>query len=432
MNNPDKIFKDKLFDLETPLGGNVSFEKVIAKRNTHGGATWWKPALLVFATMSAVSLTGFFWLRDVPNSKTNAEMAVSTGKNGGSGNLKNQQPTIAPATPTVSLDSKGNTSNTASTMQTATGANFGHHVNINRSNQNGKQLGQNKNSGAWNTQKQDLQINAQSEVQTVKSDATELHGTHIKMSLGEPYVFSSEIINPALLHELESSNGKFKWPFDVELMMYTGTSQIKDFTGAEGYSIKGVHRTGQYNAIALYSLSHGIQIGAGLGFGQFAGNGEWMNIAYGSKQVVSSRQITIVQPGLPDRTVTVFDTNTVKTTNVTRGNVAYRMDKLSIPLAFRMHFGQGRTLFRVSAQIAPGFVTGKSGDVFNGTEFKSTKSLSGVTLDSRIGAGLYYTLSKRMAIIAEPSLNYQALSAKGWTQYNRFSFGLGFGLVFKP
>jgi hypothetical protein len=54
-------FKEKLYDLETPLGGNVSFEKVMAMRRKKGAPIWWKPAILVVATMSAVTLTGFLW-----------------------------------------------------------------------------------------------------------------------------------------------------------------------------------------------------------------------------------------------------------------------------------------------------------------------------------------------------------------------------------
>lgn len=54
-------FKEKLYDFETPLGGNVSFEKVMAMRRKKGAPIWWKPAILVVATMSAVTLTGFFW-----------------------------------------------------------------------------------------------------------------------------------------------------------------------------------------------------------------------------------------------------------------------------------------------------------------------------------------------------------------------------------
>ena len=59
MTNPDKIFKDKLYDIETPLSGNVSFENVMAMRKTTTPSIWWKPALLVVATLSLVSLTGF-------------------------------------------------------------------------------------------------------------------------------------------------------------------------------------------------------------------------------------------------------------------------------------------------------------------------------------------------------------------------------------
>src|SRR5262245_41560779 len=60
MTHPDNNFKDKLYDLETPLGDNASFDKVMAMRSSRSGPGWWKPAMLVFATLSVVSVAGYF------------------------------------------------------------------------------------------------------------------------------------------------------------------------------------------------------------------------------------------------------------------------------------------------------------------------------------------------------------------------------------
>lgn len=448
MSSPDKIFKDKLYNLETPLGGGMSFDKVMAMRNNKTSPVWWKPTLLVVATLSVVSLTGFFWLSngsssskpEVAASNTNSNANNSGGgmdnsnsntennavANNNNSNIKEPTGTnnsnVGDGIPTIANGSQSSSGRSVNPTQ-GTAANQG------VSNGNGNHDKPTKHSippvVAFNEVPRNVDV-------AEFPDHSGLDNQGIDATLFDYPAILSQNLNPAVPYPDLMEKQRLTLP-TFEVMMYTGALNQNKFDANSSYSIRGSHRSGIYSAVALWDLNQGMQLGAGIGFAQFMGNGKWQNTHNYIQQNIHSRTVTIVQPGFPDRQITVYDTTNTPTTDVTQGDITYNLSKLSVPLAFRMHFGEGRTLLRASATIAPGMLLGNSGTLFNReTSLPLTQKIHNPTLDAKIGLGAYYLLSTKLAVVVEPSVAYQSILGNNLGAYNRFNFGLGFGLVIKP
>lgn len=423
MKNPDQIFKDKLYDLETPLGGNVSFEKVMARRNKPAIPVWWKPAMLVVATLSVVSLTAYFIKPTGTNQGNSNHAAAQTGNSSGSdlhnqGNSKSALPAIKDKDQNTGKTGTVQTDNTA---DRTTGAVSGIPFHGSDGFTSGSDNHKNNTSGGTNT--------AAIESKTSLAQYLRSFGLRIFVT-GNPaeYAKGNLSINPRDIPEPD----KFVWP-SVELMMNTGGRNY-GFTGNNAWSSRGNHYFGQYSAIALWDIKGGIQLGAGFGFSQFMGNGEWRSLNVYNKQVIDTQTITIIQPGLPNKTITVYDTSTQQVKEVKSGNLNYRMSKISVPLAFRYHFGEGRTIWRLSGTVSPGMLANSTGSIFSKTETMGISDQTGnrFTMDARLGLGMHYVLNRRIAIVAEPGMVYQSVFGNQWKAYDRVTLGFGLGLVIKP
>jgi hypothetical protein len=82
----------------------------------------------------------------------------------------------------------------------------------------------------------------------------------------------------------------------------------------------------------------------------------------------------------------------------------------------------------------PGIVTLNSGRLFSRDAIQSMDVMNKntFTMDARLGAGMYYQVSPKTAVSAEPMLQYQTIPGAQWNSFNRFGFGFGLGVVFKP
>lgn len=416
-------FKEKLYDFETPLGGNVSFEKVMAMRRKKGAPIWWKPAILVVATMSAVTLTGFFWFGNGFSrlSKSTNPPIVAKQKSANA-----QKATISSGVEITAQD--------AATPNVAPESNYA--VRPSTSNRSSKPAVAQmpkpiRNQNAVYEEKAPVE---KTELTPVENAPTwlpsGLFGFGLHMHPAILNMNGAIHINPATRHKDPFAPNPCI-PDHLELMLYTGTQNYNKFQSDKDFTIRGNHRSAQYSAIALWNLAYGVQLGAGIGYGQTAGTGVWRQTEVKQEVTITSRVVTVYQPGMPPKYVTVYDTavNAVKTSQT--GDIQYTASKLSLPLAVRMNFGEGRMLFRVSATLAPGLLTQSSGVAFNRESHAALqRNAHSFVLDSRFGAGLYYTLSPRMALIAEPSLNLQHI--QGVPSMSRINYGLGFGMLIKP
>lgn len=415
MNRMDKIFKDKLYDMETPLGGRVSFDKVMRQRRTPQWPVWWKPAVLVFATMSAVSLTGYFWISDRSSGTSNEAVAVQHSSQQLNSvkphNSLNQNPVAAGSEASEESVSQ----NTEQTVKAAT---------VFKAVQNRR----NKPSGNLNSP-------VKAQVETTKETEGEMADFNAFSSFGIRWsdLIISNTERRSLKFKVKDFSTEPALPKPaVELMFVSGgKSNLPDMSSA--YSIRGNHYFGQYSATALWDAGRGFKLGLGLGFTQYKGYGEWQNIQKTDQTRIDTQYITIVQPGLPDKTITVYDT-TIQTVNqVTTGNVNYTFDKVSVPFAFRYYLGEGRMLWRLNATFAPGMISYSKGSVFNSTKQQEINGrMHNFSMDARVAIGLEMLMSKRFSLLIEPGLNYQMVSGSAWKGFSRTTKGLGIGLIYKP
>lgn len=408
MINPDKIFKDKLFDLETPLGGNVSFEKVMAKRNKPVTPIWWKPALLVVATMSVVSLTGYFWTQGIELNSNALSENISITENASSSKMGNNTGASGNREKNHSVENADVPNKMITTKLTDV---------IKISNASQKQ----SSSGLAEAKSVSRELGVWNRI---------LRSFGIRSYMGSVKEWSSVLLENTP-REYNFEKPRVKPSF--EIMMNTGGRNHNTYSGNQNYSVRGNHYFGQYTAIALWDLGRGFQFGGGFGYGQFMGNGEWRSISQIQKQLIDTQTITIVQPGLPDKTVTIYDTTLVSENQLSSGNLRYRMSKVSLPVAFRFHLGEGRTLIRFSGTVSPGLLSYSSGNVFNEDRVKNLNGNSrSFTLDARAAVGVHYLLTRKIAIIAEPGMFYQSVQGNGWNGFNRLNLGMGLGMVIKP
>ena len=196
--------------------------------------------------------------------------------------------------------------------------------------------------------------------------------------------------------------------------------------------------TGNQRNFALQSLLskevlNKIQIGAGIGYGlnESIGKYEWMNKV--EEQVITSRQQIIVQPGLPDRVVTTYDTSfTTKLENRT-SDLLYKSEYVSLPLGLRYEvkdFGVFKIL--ASYTFEPGLLLVNSGHVFNASEVQNTsdKLSNSLVIQNKFSARLTYNLGTKWSFLVEPMYSSTYYSEKILNINNASKFGMGVGLIF--
>ncbi|MBS3914769.1 MAG: hypothetical protein KG003_09725 [Bacteroidetes bacterium] len=422
MSNLENNIKNKLYNLETPLGGNVSFEKVMAMRTKERGNIWWKPTLMVASILGVVSLTGYYFYQKYSNPSETVSQ-ISDSKNQGSSDVgdKSNNPVASEKSPTQ--NSMENASISASEMQNANAGSGKRAIYPARRNRDLIP----SEGPIENPVEREVAGNI---TENIWTDWSGLHsfGLHEKW---EKYSLASNDKRLKYKHKRVDNKDPKVLP-EIELMMATGNRNVKEYATLNSYAVRGIHRYTQFSASALWDLGKGWKAGAGVGYSQFAGNGEWRNLYPVTTQKVRIDTTIIVQPGFPDKQVITRDTTYVTTNEIQTGKLSYTLSKISIPLSFQYYLGRGTTLFRLNGTVAPGWLSAENGQIFSKEDSRNTTgSINQMTLDGRLGMGLYYVLNKRTAIIIEPGATYQSVLGHGWNTYNRIGFGMGFGLMIK-
>lgn len=437
MNNPDKYFRDKLYDLETPLNDRLSFEGVMARRKAGRKVFWWKPTLAIIAGLFAVTGAAYLWFgnHDADGSgisdNKNKKAAIASGKQQGV-NLQSPGQNAKPADPDPA-DEKSTDFVQSSKNESA--------------EYSGSNRIQNTRSGAGM-------------VRPVTGGYQIISGNNADKAVTQDAPASPETFAPAWLARLFGRKPAIQpigyaagdlarlnisinpyeayrdpaLPLYVELMAITGGNGYRNFDENADLSIRGNHHFSQYHAILLTDIGRGMLAGAGLSYQACMGVAQVRKAEYAERMVVDSHTVVIIQPGLPPRNVVVRDTSFVTDRRTVGTDISYRMNKVSVPLAFRYQLGQGRGIIRLSATLAPGIVTMQAGTMFNRSEMTRMENVRShaLTLDARIGAGMYYQMSRNVAIVAEPVLQWQTAAGKAWKPFNRLGAGFGLGVVFRP
>lgn len=439
MNNPDKYFRDKLYDLETPLNDRMSFEAVMARRKTGRKVLWWKPALAIIAGLFAVTGAAYLWLdgnqRHLVPEKNRAGDAVvlSEGPEKQDGSANSVRNSNDPGEPLLVRDRSESGAAEENSAGKRNSAFFSRRQNAAYQNRLNNDV-----TGIGNGGNERIQ-----------------QGDNLDESAGNQYVAQPSWLaglfcrKPGLWNFWEAPGALARFdvtinpynavrepalPIYAELMVATGGSGYRSFNENADLSIRGNHHFSQYHAVLLADLGSGILAGAGLSYQACMGVAQVRKAEYSERMVVDSHTVVIIQPGLPPRNVVVRDTGFVTDRKTLGSDISYRINKISLPLAFRYQLGQGRGVVRLSATLAPGLVTSQAGTIFNRENMTQLESVRNhaLTLDARIGAGMYYQMSRNVAVVAEPMLQWQAVSGSAWKPYSRLGAGFALGVVFRP
>jgi hypothetical protein len=419
MIQPDHLFKQTLHNHETPLGERVSFQGVMKKRQRKRRAFFWfslSSVLLLLVSLSA------------------AAMLDSSAESSGPEQIRSTVGYSKPKTAADKLQSGQELSNPETTP-----------INNSISSDANPTL-----TGGLNTKGTEYEsINPKyafvsttvnnvgaSEEFLTSSIIDEFPGTAdpteaatlaqiviennvsewIKMLIGrgiaDEYVFQIEPTQGSVLPEFVPYNPPLKSKFNpiFELNVTTAGNGYKYFRESKDITVAGNHRFSQYQAMMLFDMGRGVNIGTGVGYLESVGIGK-----------------ALVSEWIKDSTSALV--------RVTKAeNLSYRLNKLSIPLGIRYQLGFGRSIIRISATAMPGMVTLSGGNMFSRFAIQSMDNLKKNTFsfDARFGAGLHYQVSPKAAISAEPMFQYQSIPGAQWKSFRRLGYGFGLGVVFKP
>jgi hypothetical protein len=429
MIHPDHIFKDALYNHETPLDGKASFQGVMQKRkNKRRGFFWFSlsSVLLLLLSLTAASLFKSSATQPLNVVKYDSENAES----GFSKDTKDQASAVEAQTASQSTAASGSAPVSPEFKlvreKSASGViKIASQPGNNRGRSNNADLaisaGSNTNSSvAFNTDAT-ASTDAVASVQLVSGAAQELQSIRDVLAwikqiksrgIADDYIFQLlptegvELPEPLPFHLPRKA--RFNPIF--ELNVTTAGNGYKNFRESQDVTVAGNHRFSQYQGIMLFDMGRGVNIGTGLGYMESVGIG---------KALISEWKI---------------DTTFAPVRITKAQNISYRLNKVSVPLAIRYQLGFGRKLVRISASAMPGIMTVSSGTMFSRDAIQSMDMLKKNTfvMDARLGAGLYYQVAPKTAISAEPMVQYQAIPGAQWKSFNRFGFGFGLGVVFRP
>ncbi len=468
MSNMDKIFKDRLYDQESPLGANTSFEEVMARRKGREGGLWY---LGKYAIVGGIVILGaLIGYMAMPGSESNSGNTTGQGKP-----IAQAQGRVIDNGNTQATDNSRSADNNSDEAFAKNGAD---NAKATPSKGNGNNFARKGNIANPHAAEPAVRIEhpiadaplstpTQAQIAAEARANAEIAAEHQRIALQEAWSRSvqenwlrdlgwmTEKDFPAYRNnevaivtetpvagdvnlwnnEFSPSDRNSKW--FIELNTSTA-GRPNNKNNPDGLNIIGNHHFVQYQGLALYDLSQilgkGLIGGLGIGYNMSAGSGRYINTEYRNEQHIDSHTVVIIQPGLPDQTITVYDTSMLPKTIVSKGDVNYSLTKVNLPIAMRWYFGSGRFIFRLGGSIAPGVMISNSGTVFNKKEMAQTSSMKShaFTMDSRLSLGLQYAISNKLSMFAEPTLEYQLSGNRAWMPYNRLGYGFGVGLLIKP
>jgi len=413
--------RDKLHDLESPFNERVSFEAVMKKRERKKRrAILWIPSMVVVAGLFVVGGLGMLWVNtdQAPEKapQTTFSKSVSKPKFAQKGIVdKTQTLTLgaASASPEIALSESSASSErkrasssriaTPSKIETASprfvvpeiaspvmpesierGAKAESPVSI------GVRIAESPLNNEVNVPAyahQDMLCDPQG-LESVSLGIADPSKTHFEIPEGE--------------YEAQWDPARLQSKWYVEMSATTGSRVVINFNEDDRLSILGNMYHANYHALLLKDVGSGVMLGGGLSYGEMIGTGEWRIREFQERMNIDSYDLVVMIP--PVQTVRVYDTTFSQVRVVTTGELAYRIDKFSIPLAARYHFMLGKMSWRVAAQLNPGMTVKTSGDFFSNTEYAPIQSQRMLTMDAKLSVGPTISIYKDWLLVLEPNM----------------------------
>ena len=407
--------RDKLHDLESPFNERVSFEAVMKKRERKKRrAILWIPSMVVVAGLFVVGGLGMLWVNtdQAPEKapQTTFSKSVSKPKFAQKGIVdKTQTLTLgaASASPEIASSERKRTSSsrivTPLKIETASpsfvvpeiaspvmpesierGAKAESPVSI------GVRIAESPLNNEVNVPAyahQDMLCDPQG-LESVSLGIADPSKTHFEIPEGE--------------YEAQWDPARLQSKWYVEMSATTGSRVVINFNEDDRLSVLGNMYHANYHALLLKDVGSGVMLGGGLSYGEMIGTGEWRIREFQERMNIDSYDLVVMIP--PVQTVRVYDTTFSQVRVVTTGELAYRIDKFSIPLAARYHFMLGKMSWRVAAQLNPGMTVKTSGDFFSNTEYAPIQSQRMLTMDAKLSVGPTISIYKDWLLVLEPNM----------------------------
>ena len=475
-------FKDQLGDYESPLSDRVSFDKVIIKTNKKAAGGWMTPKTIILAGLALTIGTSFIIYSQNDYSEASHSEGVASAQ---ISNAKISKNTIeskailladaADSKPELldksALIERSSTSeeqpipnNLASNLISETS---GFNMNRGKSVVPVASIAKNKELEAFQGKKSGIPVqetinrNIPEAVVDTKNDFSkklspqlekeEDHSSLVKeiakSDANPKATLIAEVkpsLKPVVLLDADKTNSpeakklkKGDAPQEssrlkVEFSLISLGSNVYGQINEDAF-IAGNQRNFALQSVLSKEILDKIQIGLGIGYGlnESIGKYEWLTKI--EEQLITSKQQIIVQPGLPDRIVTTYDTSFTSKLQNRTSDLVYKSEYVSLPIGLRYKvkdFG----LFKILAAYTfePGLLLVNSGHVFNTSEVRNTtdKLSNSLVIQNKFSARITYNLGQKWSFLVEPMYSNTYYSEKVLNINNSSKFGIGVGLIF--
>jgi len=440
-NRFNQTLRDKFQDLESPFNDRVTFEAVMKKREKKKRRViFWLPSVAVVAGLFLSAGLGYMFLSDSNSAVKLPQVAlknvvVKPSKKAFAKNQNEKSESLEGVGIKSAVISSKNTSSKSLKVSSP--------VNNQNLTANNKIITANTLVGdllkaelpfvnapvnvveeAAATNLVDMINNAEN--QLIFCDPRGIYPVSIGMSrMKEEFI---EI--PEGEYEKAWDPARYRSKWYGEIGATTGSKVIVDFDNKNALSVLGTMYHANYQGLILRDLGNGILLGTGISYGEWIGNGEWQLTQTERKTFIDSYDLVVMIP--PVQTVRVYDTSEVIDVKLTTGDIQYKIDKVSLPLAMRYNLMLGKVAWRLAAQLNPGITTKTTGDYFTKTEYHSISQQRMFCMDAKLAFGPTFALSSDWTLVLEPNAMLHSFYDKsGKRTYSKVLTGFGMTIVRK-
>ena len=451
-NRFNQTLRDKFQDLESPFNDRVTFEAVMKKREKKKRRViFWLPSVAVVAGLFLSAGLGYMFLADSNSAVKSPQVALKNVivKPNKKSFAKNQNEK------SESLDGVGIKSAVISSNNTSSKSlKVSSPVNNQNRIVNNKPLTVNPLVGDF--LKAELPfintpVNVVDELAAARTSSIDksveanlvdmIHNAENQLMFCDPRGIYPVSIGMSKMKEefIEIPEGEYEKAWDParyrskwygEMGATTGSKVIVDFDNKNALSVLGTMYHANYQGLILRDLGNGIMLGTGISYGEWIGNGEWQLTQTERKTYIDSYDLVVMIP--PVQTVRVYDTSEVIDVKLTTGDIQYKIDKVSLPLAMRYNLMLGKVAWRLAAQLNPGITTKTTGDYFTKTEYHSISQQRTFCMDAKLAFGPSFALSSDWTLVLEPNAMLHSFYDKsGKRAYSKILTGFGMTVVRK-
>lgn len=217
------------------------------------------------------------------------------------------------------------------------------------------------------------------------------------------------------------------------MQMHSGNTEYNKLlnrTEHQQTAMQAVFRAGR-------QFSNNLRWFAGLKWSEQHSRFDYMQTTTHSTTVVDVKQLTIKEPGMPDRQITVHDTSTLNSLVNSSYSATNRLRSFGIPLGLQFSpAGKSGSLY-LFGSLTPSYVLNTRGMRIlpNGHVLymvESARIIRRFQFTTELGLGLRKTLAQGLFLTLEPRISYDLLSLNRVVSQHGIHAGMSVGISFRP